>query len=122
MDKKLFDRLITALLPEMQDTAARRALVESALFGSNLLFHVITFLTDRELGKAEKTLAASPLENCANASQFGNLFDCRFRNGRDSPLFRLGVFNLTGTKALRVTARLHKRPRSIDRIERPNPS
>ena len=37
MDKSLFDRLVQQLLPEMDDPAARKALLESALFGSPML-------------------------------------------------------------------------------------
>ena len=37
MDKSLFDRIVMQLMPEMGDSAARRALVESALFGTPLV-------------------------------------------------------------------------------------
>ncbi len=37
VNKDLFDRIVNALLPDMDDPAARKALVESALFGSPAL-------------------------------------------------------------------------------------
>ncbi|MFP4324093.1 MAG: TIR domain-containing protein [Anaerolineales bacterium] len=37
MDKPTFDRLVQAILPEMDDPNARKALVESALYGSPVL-------------------------------------------------------------------------------------
>lgn len=37
LDKPTFDQLVTTLLPEMSDPQGRRALVESALFGSPVL-------------------------------------------------------------------------------------
>jgi len=37
MDKSLFDRIVQALLPEMDDPATRKALIESALYGSPIL-------------------------------------------------------------------------------------
>lgn len=40
MDKLLFDRIVNHLLPEMDDPASRKALIESALFGSPLLAQI----------------------------------------------------------------------------------
>lgn len=37
MDKALFDRIVQELLPEMDDLATRKALIESALYGSPIL-------------------------------------------------------------------------------------
>ncbi len=37
MNKTLFDRIVQQLLPEMDDPATRKALLESALFGSPVL-------------------------------------------------------------------------------------
>lgn len=40
MDKTLFDRIIQQLLPQMDDSAARKALIESTLYGSPLLAQI----------------------------------------------------------------------------------
>jgi len=40
MNKSLFDRIVQQLLPEMGDTGARKALIESALFESPVLAHI----------------------------------------------------------------------------------
>ncbi len=37
MDKPLFDRIVQQLLPEMDESASRKALIESALYGSSIL-------------------------------------------------------------------------------------
>ena len=37
MDKPLFDRIVQQLLPEMDEPASRKALIESALYGSPIL-------------------------------------------------------------------------------------
>jgi hypothetical protein len=37
MNKPLFNRLVQQLLPEMDDSASRKALIESALYGTPVL-------------------------------------------------------------------------------------
>jgi hypothetical protein len=37
MNKKLFDRILQLILPQMNDLASHRAIVESALYGSSVL-------------------------------------------------------------------------------------